>query len=336
MERQRTLKSSFTLEGKGLHTGLILKITFNPAPDNYGYKIRRTDVLGQPIIDAVAERVVSTQRGTVLSDNGVHVGTVEHALAALYGCEVDNCMIEVDGPEFPILDGSSILYASKIKEVGMREQEAPRKYINFSRKKIRVTDPSTGSEMILLPGNSFGVQAKIKFDSLILRQQSATLNSLSDFTREFASARTFVFVREIEQLLQNNLIKGGDLDNAIVIYDAPLSQEKYDQLAKLTGVKTKNAKNLGYIMNKPLIYDNEPARHKLLDIIGDVALAGAFIKGTIIATCPGHKINTMFAQAIREYYLAEANKKEKKVKTEELQLEPALSCGGSSFYWNKP
>lgn len=314
MDKQRTINSSFSLEGKGLHTGASLKITFNPAPENYGYKIRRTDISGQPIIDAVTEKVISTNRGTVLSDNGVQVSTVEHVLAALYGCEVDNCMIDVNGPEFPILDGSSILYVSKIKEVGTREQNVPRKYISLKHKRIRVTDPETGSEMILLPGDSLNIQTNIKFDSLILKRQEACLTKLSDFARDFASARTFVFVREIEQLLQNNLIKGGDLDNAIVIYDSPIPQEEYDHLAELTGIKYKNAKNLGYIMNKPLIYDNEPARHKLLDVLGDIALTGGFIKGTIVANCPGHKINTMFAKAIREYYLSQVYKREKREK----------------------
>lgn len=335
MKRQRTLKNSFTLEGKGLHTGLNLKISLNPAPANYGYKIRRTDILGQPIIDALAEKVVHTQRGTVLSDNGIQVGTVEHVLAALYGCEIDNCMIEIDGPEFPILDGSSIIYVSKIKEVGVEEQDAPRKYIHFKRKRIRVTDPETGSEMILLPGDSLRIQSKIKFNSLLLKQQDACLNDLSEFIREFASSRTFVFVREIEHLLKNDLIKGGDLDNAIVIYDTPLSQEAYDKLADLTGVKYKDAKKLGYIMNKPLIHENEPARHKVLDILGDIALTGGFIKGTIIANCPGHKINTLFAQAIRNQYIAETSKKRKTVKEKELHLQPALS-GVASFYWSKP
>lgn len=325
MKKQRTLKSSFTLEGKGLHSGLDLKITFNPAPENYGYKIKRVDILGQPLIDAMADKVINTQRGTALSDNGVQVSTVEHALAALYGCEIDNCMIETDGPEFPILDGSSILYVSKIKETGTQEQNAPRKYIHFKRKRIHVTDPETGSEMILLPADSLTIQSKIKFDSLLLNQQSACLNNLSDFAKEFASSRTFVFVKEIGELLKMNLIKGGDLDNAIVIYDTPLPQAEYDRLADLTGVKHKDAKRLGYIMNKPLIYENEPARHKLLDILGDIALSGAFIKGTIIANRPGHKINTMFAKAIREQYLAGISKKEKKAKTENIQLEPILT-----------
>ena len=332
MDNQRTLKNSFSLKGKGLHTGQNIHITFNPAPENFGYKIRRTDVFGQPVIEALAENVTNTQRGTVLSRYGVQVGTVEHALAALYACEIDNCLIEVDAPEFPILDGSSIIYVSKIKETGVQQQDAQRKYISFMHKKIRVADQETGSSMLLLPGNSFNIQSNISFDSFLLKKQTACLESLSDFPKEIASARTFVFVKEIEHLLQNDLIKGGDLDNAIVIYDSPIAQEEYDNLADLMGTKRKNAKNIGYIMNKPLIYPNEPARHKLLDIIGDLALTGGFIKGTIIANRPGHKINNMFARAIRNYYLAETQKKEKKEK--KTQLEPALAT--ANFYWNLP
>ena len=300
MVYQRTIKNSFSLEGRGLHTGLNVRITFNPAPENHGYKIRRTDIPGQPIIEALAENVHATQRGTVLSANGAQVSTVEHALAALYACEIDNCLIDIDAPEVPILDGSSILFVSKIKEVGIQMQNAPRKYITFKRKRIKVVDKETGSSMILLPDESFSIQSHISFDSTLLRKQDACLNDLSEFTRDFASARTFVFVREIEPLLNGNLVKGGNLDNAIVIYDKPIKQENFDNLAEIMGVKRKDASKLGYIMNKPLIYPNELARHKLLDIIGDIALVGYFIKGKIIANCPGHKINNMFARAIRE------------------------------------
>lgn len=325
---QRTLKNSFSLEGKGLHTGLNIRITFNPAPDNHGYKIKRTDILGQPIIDALAENVSATQRGTVLSANGAQVSTVEHAFAALYACEIDNCLIEVNAPEFPILDGSSILFVSKIKEVGIQQQNSLRKYITFKRKRIKVVDKSTGASMLLLPDESFSIQSQISFDSTFLRKQDAQMNDLSEFTRDFASARTFVFVREIEPLLENNLVKGGDLDNAIVIYDKQIEQENLDHLADLMGVKHKDAQKLGYIMNKPLLYPNEPARHKLLDIIGDIALVGHFIKGKIIANCPGHKINNLFARAIRE-----AMKPDVKSTTADIIAEP---IGMGSFYWNHP
>lgn len=300
MVYQRTLKNSFSLQGKGLHTGLNIHITFNPAPENFGYKIRRVDTPGKPIINALAENVTATQRGTVVSANGVNVSTVEHAMAALYACEIDNCLIDVDGPEFPILDGSSILYVSKIKEVGTEIQNTAREYISIKRKKIKVVDKTTGSSMILIPDDSFSIESHISFNSTFLKRQDATMHDLSEFPKDFASARTFVFVKEIESLLNNNLVKGGDLDNAIVIYDKPIEQEKFDLLADMLGAKRKDSTKLGYIMNKPLLYPNEPARHKLLDIVGDLALVGRFIKGKVIANCPGHKINNMFARAIRE------------------------------------
>lgn len=322
MTAQRTLKSSFSLQGKGLHTGLSVNITFNPAPENHGYKIRRTDVPGQPVINALAENVSATQRGTVLSANGIQVSTVEHALAALYACEIDNCLIDVDAPEFPILDGSSILYVSKIKETGTQEQNAERKYITFKRKRIKVVDKISGSSMVLLPDESFSIQSHISFDSPLLRKQDASMSDLSEFTRDFASARTFVFVREIEPLLDNDLVKGGNLDNAIVIYDKPIKQENYDRLADVMGVRRKDARKLGYVMNKPLLYSNEPARHKLLDIIGDIALVGHFIKGKIIANCPGHKINNMFARAIREAIIADSKAK-MNLNMSQRQLQPA-------------
>lgn len=297
---QKTLSKSFSLQGKGLHTGLDIRITFHPAPENHGYKIRRVDVPGTPIIDAVAENVVATQRGTVLEEHGVQVSTVEHAMAALYACDIDNCLIDVDAPEFPILDGSAIYFVSKIKEVGTSQQNAVRRYISFKRKRVKVVDKATGSSLLLLPDDDFSIQSRIAFDSTLLKQQEASLENLSDFPKEIAASRTFVFVREIEHLLYNDLIKGGDLDNAIVIYDKPIAQEDYDHLADKLNVKRKDASKLGYIMNKPLLYPNEPARHKLLDIIGDIALVGYFIKGRIIANCPGHQINNLFARAIRE------------------------------------
>ena len=321
--RQQTLKGSFTLQGKGLHTGLDVRITFNPAPDNHGYKIRRTDLADRPVIDALADNVVNTQRGTVLCVNGVQVSTVEHGLAALYACGIDNCLIDVDAPEFPILDGSSILYVSKIKEVGTQQQEAARKYVELKRKRIRVVDKETGSSMILMPDESFSIESHIAFDSILLKKQSASMNDMSEFVKDFASARTFVFVKEVEFLLYNDLIKGGDLDNAIVIYDKLIPQEKLDRLAALMGVSKRNANKLGYIMNKPLLYPNEPARHKLLDIIGDLALVGAYIKGAVIANCPGHGINNRFARVIREHYLAENYRKEmaKEMRVKKWELE---------------
>jgi UDP-3-O-[3-hydroxymyristoyl] N-acetylglucosamine deacetylase/3-hydroxyacyl-[acyl-carrier-protein] dehydratase len=297
--KQQTLKESFSLEGKGLHTGLDIKITFQPAPVNHGIKIKRIDLEEHPVIDALAENVKGTQRGTVLSKNGVQVSTVEHAMAALYAYSVDNCLIEVNAPEFPILDGSAIIYANEIERIGLAEQNASREFY-VVKSKIEVTDEETGSSIVVLPDEGFGVDAHITFDSYFLDNQYATLNDLKDFKEEIAASRTFVFVREIEPLLEHGLIKGGDLDNAIVIYERQISQERYDQLADKMGVKRKDATDLGYIMNKPLAFNNEPARHKLLDILGDIALIGRPILGRIIATCPGHKINNKFARVIRK------------------------------------
>jgi len=299
MNKQHTLKESFSLKGKGLHTGLDIKITFNPAPENHGYKIKRVDIEDQPVIDALAENVSSTQRGTVLSKNGVQVSTVEHALAALYAYSVDNCLIEVNAPEFPILDGSAIFYANEIERVGLEKQQADRDFY-IVKKKIEVKDEETGSSLIILPDDKFCVNALISFNSVFLDSQYAVLEDLSEFKGEVAASRTFVFVRDIEPLLQNNLIKGGDLDNAIVIYERQISQERFDQLADKMGVIRKDATQLGYIMNKPLVFPNEPARHKLLDVIGDMALIGKPIKGRIIANCPGHKINNTLARMIRK------------------------------------
>ncbi|MCI6523646.1 MAG: bifunctional UDP-3-O-[3-hydroxymyristoyl] N-acetylglucosamine deacetylase/3-hydroxyacyl-ACP dehydratase [Parabacteroides sp.] len=299
MQKQKTLAASFSLKGKGLHTGLDIEITFNPAPENHGYKIKRTDLEGQPVLDALAENVTATQRGTVLSKGGVQVSTIEHAMAALYAFEIDNCLIEVNAPEFPILDGSARYFAEAIQKVGSVEQNAPRDYY-IVKHKIEVKDEESGASLIILPDEKFSVNVLISFDSPVLSNQFATMNDLSEFPSELAASRTFVFVREVEMLLNNNLIKGGDLDNAIVIYDQKLPQESLDKLADMMDVPHLSLNELGYINHKPLVFDNEPARHKLLDVIGDVALIGKPIRGRIIATRPGHKINNQFARMIRK------------------------------------
>lgn len=299
MERQKTLKESFSLQGKGLHTGLPITIKFNPAPENHGYKIKRIDLEGEPVIDALAENVGGTQRGTVLVKGDIQVSTVEHAMSALYALNVDNCLIEVNAPEFPILDGSAIKYVEAIKRVGLVEQEADRDFY-IVRRKMEVRDEATGSKLILLPDENFCINSFIEFESTYIPNQSASLDDLNDFEKEIASARTFVFVRDIQQLLEAGLIKGGDLDNAIVIYERQISQEALDKLGDLLGVAHKNASELGYINNKPIQSPNEPARHKLLDIIGDMALIGKPIKGRVIATRPGHKINNQMARLIRK------------------------------------
>jgi UDP-3-O-[3-hydroxymyristoyl] N-acetylglucosamine deacetylase/3-hydroxyacyl-[acyl-carrier-protein] dehydratase len=299
MRKQHTLKDSFTLKGKGLHTGLPITIKFNPAPEDYGYKIQRIDLEGQPIIDALAENVGNTQRGTVLIKGDIHISTVEHAMAALYALQIDNCHIEVDAPEFPILDGSSIQYVEEIKRVGLVEQSADRDFF-IVRHKMEVIDEETGSKLTLLPDDRFCVNSFIEFESKYIPNQSATLENLADFEKEIANARTFVFVREIQKLRSAGLIKGGDLDNAIVIYERQISQEELDSMADLLGVPRKDATELGYLNNKAIQYPNEPARHKLLDIIGDMALIGKPLIGRVIATRPGHKINNKLARLIRK------------------------------------
>ena len=299
MLKQNTLKEQFSLSGKGLHTGLNLTVTFLPAPAGHGYKIQRVDMPGQPIMDAVAENVVDTQRGTVLGKGDMRCSTVEHALAAFYALGIDNVLIQVDGPEFPILDGSAKPFVREIQRVGIAEQDAPKDYY-YITKKMEFRDDNTGACITLLPDDDFSITSMIAFDGKVLSSQFATLDSMDKFVTEVAAARTFVFVREIEKLLLAGLIKGGDLDNAIVIYEHKTSQENLDKLCMLTGAEHHDADDLGYIQHKPLVWDNEPARHKLLDIIGDMALIGKPIKGRIIATRPGHTINNMFARMMRK------------------------------------
>ncbi len=298
MSKQQTLKGSFSLSGKGLHTGLQINISFHPAPAGTGRVIRRVDVEGTPEIPALSEFVKGTERGTVLRKGDVQVSTIEHGLSALYALGVDNCYIDVDAPEFPILDGSAIEYVRKIKEVGLVSQELEREYY-IVKQRTEVVSEDGCSRILLLPDHSFGVDVHISFDSPILSNQFASLDDLKKFETEIAASRTFVFVREIEQLLAHNLVKGGDLDNALVIYDKEMEQSRLNDLCKLMGVEPKKGIELGYINNAPIIFPNEPARHKLLDVLGDLSLIGRPIQGRIIATCPGHKINNEMGQKIR-------------------------------------
>lgn len=298
MSKQQTLKGSFSLSGKGLHTGLQINISFHPAPAGTGRVIRRVDVEGTPEIPALSEFVKGTERGTVLRKGDVQVSTIEHGLSALYALGVDNCYIDVDAPEFPILDGSAIEYVRKIKEVGLVSQELEREYY-IVKQRTEVVSEDGRSRILLLPDHSFGVDVHISFDSPILSNQFASLDNLKKFETEIAASRTFVFVREIEQLLAHNLVKGGDLDNALVIYDKEMEQSSLNDLCKLMGVEPKKGIELGYINNAPIIFPNEPARHKLLDVLGDLSLIGRPIQGRIIATCPGHKINNEMGQKIR-------------------------------------
>lgn len=297
--KQRTLLNSFTLQGIGLHTGFDIKVTFNPAPADHGVKIKRIDLEDQPIIEAFAENVVNTQRGTVVGKGDVTVSTIEHGLSALYALGIDNCLIEVNSSEFPILDGSAIEYVKSIREAGIKELDKDKDYY-VVRKKIEVSDPETGSKLTLLPDDDFCINSFIEFDSLFIPNQSATMDSVTDFETEIAPARTFVFVREIQQLRKAGLIKGGNLDNAIVIYERQLPQEELDEIANALNVPRQDAAELGYLNHRELAYPNEPARHKLLDIIGDMALVGKPIKGRLIAIRPGHKINNQLARLIRK------------------------------------
>ena len=294
--KQKTLEQPFTLEGKGLHTGLHITAIFNPAPENFGIIFKRVDLEGQPEIKAIAENVIATERGTVISINNVAVSTIEHAMSALFASEIDNCLVEINAPEMPILDGSAIKYVQAIKKAGIAEQKEEKDYF-IVPEKMEFSDGS-GSSFLLLPDEKFSIHTLINFDSCILSNQYASLENLSDFEVEIASARTFVFVREIEPLLTHNLIKGGDLDNAIVIYDQELPQEEVNRLAKLMNQEGIKVNRLGYINEKPLVFENEPARHKLLDVLGDLALIGKPILGRIIATKPGHRINTQLAKKI--------------------------------------
>ena len=300
--KQCTLNSAFTLSGKGLHTGVHITAKFCPAEVNTGYVFKRVDLEGEPTIEAVAENVVETTRGTVIAsriNKDARVSTIEHGLAALYALGIDNCLIEVNAPELPILDGSAIEFVKKIEEVGIAKQDADKDYY-VVKQRIKVTDPNTGSSLIMLPDDEFSIDTMIEFNSPVLNNQFASLDTMKNFKEEIASCRTFVFVREIMPLVQLNLIKGGDLDNASVSYDSPMKQEELDQLADAMGVSRKSVSELGYLNNKPLSFHNEPARNKLLDLIGDLSLIGRPVKGRIIATRPGHTINTKLSKKIRK------------------------------------
>ncbi|MBR1652103.1 MAG: UDP-3-O-acyl-N-acetylglucosamine deacetylase [Alloprevotella sp.] len=295
---QHTLRSSFTLKSKGLHTGLDLTATFLPAPAGSGLRLQRTDLPGQPVVEALAENVVDTSRGTVVASGDVRISTIEHAMAALYAAGVDNCTVQLDGPEMPILDGSSRYFLQFILKVGLENQGVPRQYLELSEP-VSFSDEQSGSRLVMTPAEDFSVEATIEFPSRFIQSQSARLDRLSDFAAEIAEARTFVFVREIEPLLQMGLIKGGDLDNAIVIYEHELPQERLDRLADSLGVSRRDATQLGYINARPLTWPNEPARHKLLDVIGDMALVGRRLRGHIVAVRPGHTANNRFARLLR-------------------------------------
>ena len=299
--KQKTLANSFEIQGIGLHTGVNVTMRFLPAPENHGFKFKRVDLDGQPLIDADADLVIDTSRGTLLEKDGARIGTIEHSLAALVGMDLDNVLIEVDNEEAPIIDGSSRYFVEAIQKAGIVEQEAEREYFEI-KEKIEYTDEKTGSKLVALPDDDYRLNVMISFKSKVLNNQYATLDSISRFKNEIANCRTFVFLHELEFLLNNNMIKGGDLDNAIVIIDKEINQEEMDRLADLFHHDRMEVKPQGILNNLDLHFDNECARHKLLDVIGDLALFGKHIKGRIIATKPGHGPNTMFAKVLKKAF----------------------------------
>jgi UDP-3-O-[3-hydroxymyristoyl] N-acetylglucosamine deacetylase/3-hydroxyacyl-[acyl-carrier-protein] dehydratase len=300
--KQKTLAKSFKIEGIGLHTGVNVTMNFLPAPENHGFKFKRIDLENQPIIDADVNLVVDTSRGTLLEKDGARIGTIEHALAALVGMDLDNVMIEVNNEEAPIIDGSSKYFVEAIEKAGIVEQNAEREYFEITEK-IEITDEKSGAEIIALPDDDYRLNIMISFQSKVLNNQFATLQSIRDFKTEIANCRTFVFLHELEILMKQNLIKGGDLDNAIVIIDKEVGQEELNRLADLFRHERVEVKPQGILNNIDLHFDNECARHKLLDVIGDLALCGKHIKGRVIATKPGHRPNTLFAKALKKAYL---------------------------------
>ncbi len=298
-EKQRTIVKPVTLKGDGLHSGEKVELTIRPAPDNHGYVFERIDIEGHPTVRAVAEHVVLTERGTTLEENSVRISTIEHLLASLYAMGIDNALLELNGPEVPIMDGSAIEFVKAIKNAGTVEQESERKYFRI-KDKIAFRDEEKGLEITGYPDDTLSIDVHIGFDSKILDNQFARFKSYDEFETQIAPCRTFVFLREVELLFKNNLIKGGDLNNAIVIIDRKVSQEELDRLAELFHKPKIQAKPEGVLNNIDLHFNNEPARHKLLDVIGDLALVGVRLKGKIIANKPGHHINTEFAKILRK------------------------------------
>jgi UDP-3-O-[3-hydroxymyristoyl] N-acetylglucosamine deacetylase/3-hydroxyacyl-[acyl-carrier-protein] dehydratase len=317
---QNTIQNEVTLSGVGLHTGNDVTMTFKSAPTNHGYAFVRIDLEGEPIIEANANYVINTQRGTNLEKNGVQINTCEHVLAAVYALGIDNLIIEINAPEPPIMDGSSIHFIEALEKGGILEQDAPRDE-DIVKDVISYKDIETGSEIILMPADEYQVTTIVDFGTKVLGTQNASLNKLSDFKSEIAAARTFSFLHEIEMLLDNNLIKGGDLNNAIVYVDKEISEETTEKLKKVFNKPKISVNSNGILDNLTLRWTNEAARHKLLDVIGDLALVGTRIRGKIIANKPGHLVNTLFAKK-----LATIIKKEKRntVPYFELSLPPLM------------
>ncbi len=301
-DKQKTILKDVRLTGTGLHTGKEVIITFRPACEDTGYIFRRTDLPGKPEIKALAENVAETSRSTVLFQNDASVATVEHVMSAVYGLGIDNLIIEIDGPETPILDGSSKLYVESLRESGITEQNAERQYF-YIDEEIVFENKETGTSIKAYPYNDISFEVEIDYHSTVLGKQKAVLDSFKDYSTEIAPCKTFVFLKELEILLKNNQIKGGDLSNALVIVEKEFTQKEFDRIADLFNKKHQKYHGRGVLNEEYMTFANEPARHKLLDLTGDLALAGKRIKGKIVAVKPGHYANTEFVKLLRKKIL---------------------------------
>ena len=306
--KQRTIASPVTVSGKGLHTGVDVSLTFKPAGAGTGIRFQRIDMEGQPFIEAICENVIDTNRGTTIGVNGAQVGTVEHVMAALAGMQVDNVIVEIDNFETPIKDGSSRFFTEALQQVGTVEHDAERQTIQLDRV-LNYYDAEKRVEMIAIPADDFKVSVMIDFETEVLSTQNASLEKLDDFNNEISRCRTFVFLHELEFLLTNNLIKGGDLNNAIVFVNRVITQEELDRLAKLFNKPSVKVLRKGILNNVDLYFENEPARHKLLDVVGDLNLTGQRLNAHIIAKRPGHKSNVEFAKMIKQYIVEKEQKR---------------------------
>ncbi|MCL9979988.1 MAG: bifunctional UDP-3-O-[3-hydroxymyristoyl] N-acetylglucosamine deacetylase/3-hydroxyacyl-ACP dehydratase [Bacteroidia bacterium] len=307
--KQTTLAHSIEFKGVGLHTGAAVKVILTPAADNHGYKFQRIDLEGMPIIEADADLVTDTSRGTTLEKNGASVSTIEHVLASLVGSEVDNCLIQVDGPEMPIMDGSSISFVEGIKNVGIVELEEDREYFEIPHN-IHYQDLENQVEIVAMPAVDYRLTVMVDYNSPVLGTQHASITQINEFEKEIAPCRTFCFLHELEYLLNNNLIKGGDLNNAIVVVDKVVNQDELDRLAKVFNKESVEVKKDGILNNLELRFSNEPARHKLLDMVGDLALVGMPLKGQIMAARPGHASNVAFAKKLKQVLKKEIKRKQ--------------------------
>jgi len=315
IEKQKTIKKEVSISGVGLHTGEKVNVTFKPAPCNFGYRFKRIDLEGQPEIEASIDNVTDTSRGTTIEQNGASVKTIEHILSALFGLNIDNVLIEMDKSETPIMDGSSKYFVEILCEAGIVEQNETKEYFDLDTT-IVFSNEERKVEMIAIPCSHFKVSVLIDFDSDVLIPQNATLDKIADFKSEISECRTFVFLHELEYLVNNNLIKGGDLNNAIVFVNRVISPDELNKLAKIFNRPEVKVLNEGILNNLELRFQNEPARHKLLDVVGDLALLGEHINAHIIATRPGHASNVAFAKEIKKYI------RQQKIKKKTPQYDP--------------